>query len=957
MRVLDKNEYNSKLQEIDRCVDQGNYAEAARIADQIDWKRVRNIRTLCLISEIYEAEHRYEDSKTLLIRAYKRAPVGRAILYRLVEVTIKLKQFDEAINYYSEYVQAAPHDTSRYILKYKIYRGRGSALNEQIDILKEYLSEEYNEKYAYELARLYQEADRIAECLETCDDLVLWFHSGKYVIKALELKQRYAALTPKQQEIYDHRFDEEELLDEEEIGQEKKMVSSEDTSLAEAIVEDTTREIADEVARASEEDQAADGENKEVQAGETGGEAPGTDAEAGRDRAEGVPDADVSPDTGVESESDQGGEDALDEPVRDAVAFDEQLNKYNTQELQTEMIKSMREIVSGVGIRDLIDVDQEAIDRVIDESKHDQEALAEQDVRQIRMSRKLTLPELQKKKDAGQLSIDDVLLSMGDKGVAVREAVSSIPDPSRPQPAGVLSAVDEALLNMGVRTEKPEPAPEEAKAAAEKPEEPAETVSEEAGSAVPDAVEVAAEEVQEAVEEAAEAVPDAVEEAADEVRDTVEEAADEVPDAGDIADEVEKALAIQAEQAVADAQKEADNAAEVNRAADEKVEAAGGAATEEAEREDRAAEETDSHGVRIMAEIPHGRASAAGDAGQNISMEEIMGARTRKVPTDEIAQKHQSAPLDDELQGADGSPESAAQAAGQPEGRPDERNAAGQDQAAPARNTENAKSAERPAGGPRRPAGMEKKWLKPELRGFFRGYLHVRNMDKQIAGAIEQVMAKGGDKTSRTGNILIFGGHGCGKTTIATGLAKAIAQEKGSRFVKMAKIYAADLNRKDIAATIAKIAGGVMIVEEAGDLEDSVADQLTTAMEFRTDGMILILEDEQRYMHDLLMRHPRLTMKFTSQIYIPAFTIDELVEFGRIYALDHDYSISDEGCIVLAKKLDGQVQQGELMSITTVLDHVDNAMSRANRFSRKLFSGKKRFDSEGRIILLDKDFR
>ena len=156
MTELDKNEYNLKLAEINRLVDQGSYAQAAAIADQIDWKRVRNVRTLCLISEIYEAENRYEDSKALLLRAYRRSPVGRSILYRLVEVTIKLKQFDEAIEYYSEYVQASPHDNSKYILKYQIYRGRGSSVNDQIDILREYLEQEYNEKYAYELAKLYK---------------------------------------------------------------------------------------------------------------------------------------------------------------------------------------------------------------------------------------------------------------------------------------------------------------------------------------------------------------------------------------------------------------------------------------------------------------------------------------------------------------------------------------------------------------------------------------------------------------------------------------------------------------------------------------------------------------------------------------------------------------------------------------------------------------------------------
>lgn len=260
---MDKNEYNLKLQEIEKYVDQENYEVAAETADTVDWKRVRNVRTLCMVSEIYEAEHRYEDSKALLLMAYKRSPVGRTILYRLVEVCIHLKQFDEAIEYYSEYVQAAPHDNNRYILKYKIYRGRGSSLDEQIAILKEYLDQEYNEKYAYELAKLYREADRIQECLTTCDDLVLWFHSGKYVIKALELKMRYAPLTPKQQEIYDHRFDaretdfepeedeEENNSKEPELGNEKVMVDTSNPTLAETIVENTERSIARDVSVAA----------------------------------------------------------------------------------------------------------------------------------------------------------------------------------------------------------------------------------------------------------------------------------------------------------------------------------------------------------------------------------------------------------------------------------------------------------------------------------------------------------------------------------------------------------------------------------------------------------------------------------------------------------------------------------------------------------------------------------
>ena len=213
MTKLDKYEYNLKLEEIDKLVDQGDYEEAASLADTIDWRRVRNVRTLCLISEIYEVSGRLEDSKKLLVRAYRKSPVGRNVLYRLVEVTTALGQYDEALEYYTEYVQAAPHDNNRYILKFMIYRGRGSSVEELIAILEEYLGQEYTEKWAYELAKLYQQAGQMQKCFAACDDLILWFRSGKYVMKALELKKRYAALTPKQQQIYDDCLQEEAQQD------------------------------------------------------------------------------------------------------------------------------------------------------------------------------------------------------------------------------------------------------------------------------------------------------------------------------------------------------------------------------------------------------------------------------------------------------------------------------------------------------------------------------------------------------------------------------------------------------------------------------------------------------------------------------------------------------------------------------------------------------------------------
>ncbi len=879
---VDKNEYNLRLEEIDAYVSQGNYSEAAKAADTIDWRRVRNVRTLCMISEIYEADHRYEDSKALLLRAYRRSPVGRAILYRLVEVTIQLKQFDEAIEYYSEYVQAAPHDNNKYILKYKIYKGRGSSLDEQIDILKEYLSQEYTEKWAYELAKLYQQADRIPECLAACDDLVLWFHSGKYVIKALELKRRYTALTPKQQEIYDHRFDEaapEGYEDETRLGQEKQIVETTEDKLAETILEDAQKEIAQSVAQTRQEESSPSEGKKEDRA-----ETADQDTDEAEVSRQGADKAEADG-----QEADEAAGSPFDEPVKDAKEFDEELNKYNTQDLQTELVKSMREIIYGVGGRREESDMPDPEDSVIQQSKQEQEAGmdSKEDEPSLKMPSRMQFQAKTGKPSAGKLSIDDILLSMGERGDAVREAAAKAAAGIKAPANGVVSAMDEALIGMGVEVKKEPEAPEK--------ESIAEAVAKGVGSAV--------------------------------------------------------------------------------------------------ERLGQMAEMEELPGMEETLETGNAKESKE-------TFEDLATAKTRRIPTDEIAEIHASFGLDEDGRRVNFQTEEQEPEKGQAEverfpkqGRPgtcQRTETAGTvpPEMAPMPGEENPRTqsfteesgAERPLEGQpqktqdsskvsrmERPAGKRQRKgqpsygngprLKDYQRDLFAGFLEIQNMESQIASAILQAGQKGEDRTSRTGNVLIFGGHGCGKTTIATGLAKAIAQEKGNQFVKMAKIYASDFNRKDIASTIAKIAGGTLIIEEAGDLEDGVVDQLTTAMEFRTDGLIIILEDEQKYLHDLLMRHPRFTMKFTAQIFIPVFTIDELVNFGEIYAGDQDYVFSDAAAESLYERIGAVAAQGEAISITNVIELVDRAIHKSNKFFRKLTAGRSRYDENNCIVLQEKDFR
>ena len=1198
---MDKKEYNEKLEEIKGLIAAEDYSSAAQIADSIDWKRVRNVQTLVMISEVYEAVERYEDSKTLLLRAYRRSPVGRTVLYRLVEVTIKLNQFDEAIEYYSEYVQAAPRDNSRYILKYKIYRARGSSVDEQISILKEYLKQEYNEKWAYELAKLQISAGRTQDALSTCDDLVLWFHSGKYVIKALELKRRYAPLTPKQQEIYDSRFDDEDAAEIAEEGddtsylkqaeafkradradQQQEKIKSElardisrvtrnrelmennaaaqnlqpdkmpeenaapeaapagksltgAASAEQAITEPAFTEAASaeqaiaetvftEAAPAEQAiaETAFDGAvsagtedtgetftgaalNEAVQeAGEKAEEGPGEAASAGSEDAESalgeavpgaagneesVP-AEAAAEAAGAAESDAAGfvqdtvyaenaEPEAGEPsLTDADLYAEEAepetapdpyagirSDYDPQQMQEDLIQSMREIVSGVGARQEEDSEETRLDEMIEQSKEDQEnAVA---ARGADMTFRVPVSRASAERaEASKLTIDDILLAMGEKGDHVRKITSQ---------GSVLPADEEAQMNAqasafagsqyGMRSGNMDGMTDTGIAAGAADENVTGAVS--TGEFVTDAAGAgenmtggAGMEEAEAGEGAAISKAAAEEAAAEAAFGFGEEAAGEpaigeAPETGAAAAQgafgigaadAEKASDLEASTIAAGA--EEDDAAGAAEAAIKEASViaasvvSGAAAGEDAVKEAALAAAAETAGG---AENKDGAQGASAGAGVLESLyglppvtkvaytKEIAEAKTKQLPVDEIRRLHEAFLMDTpvnearlqptdpvggplpesgltpdnvqeagaaadlsqpaaqagagvqaDLYRAAGTAQAAdpgtagaaevqfdpagAQMAGAPaEGQPAAEAAAaaaGQDAAAPfSGQPEGAVpgvgtvevEADPSAAGPQiygaRPI------LKEYQKDLFRGFLGVGSLEEQIANAIMQAESKNGDRTSRTGNILILGGHGCGKTTIATGIAKAVAEDMGTHSVKMARIYAADLNRKDIAATIAKIAGGILIIEEAGDLEDAVVDQLTTAMEFRTDGLIVILEDEQRYIHDMLMRHPRFTMKFTAQIYIPVFTNDNLVDFGAIYADSQDYVLDERAEQVLYDRIDAVAQNGGAVSITNVVELVDRAIHNANKFFRKLGSQKKRYDSLDRIILREKDFR
>ena len=767
---MDKFEYQAKLEEINKLVEKENYEEAAKIADTIEWKRVRSVRTLCLISEIYEAVGRAEDSKAILYRAYRRSPGSRQILYRLTEACVQTQEFDDAVEYYTEYVNLSPNDNSKYILKYEIYKGRGSSLEEQIAVLEELKSREYTEQWAYELARLYDEAGMVDKCVAECDDLALWFHNGKYVVAALELKKKYVPLTPEQQTVYDNPSEIVDMETKEQVVDKavptldevitKELPKSEKDAIADSIIMDTERQIAAAV------------------------QAP------------------VMPQ--IPEEPEEKAPEIRMPELRMPV------NDINTIDLQSELANSMREILSG--IRPASSTDElESAPTLVQPAAA--EAAAEEE-------------ELPK-----HVSIDDILT-----GTAVQTDEQSV----QPQPQNVPSQQEKPVVRTVVDT-----------AAGQQEGEGVQPV----------------------------------------VRTVVE-------------------TPVQAQKA------------------------------------DPMTAPTIDISRKIRQEIGDTSIRAYAAAAQRNAARQSQETGSQAAPAME--------------------PKSAErQAAPVMEPKTSER------QAAPAMEIKSAEPQAVSAPEPQKPETFEQPAVSPEdytregldekekaMLGF---WSQISGMNEQINDAVTQII-RGviANKTSSSGNVVLVGDAGNGRTTLAISLAKIISRCKGQTSVKVAKIYAEDLNKKDIAATVNKMAGGVLIIEEAGDLSDEAVSQMTMAMDFKTDSLVVVLEDEQRYLQDLLARNAAFAEKFNVTINVPMLTNDELVDFGEFYALENGCSLDGSAVDALYECIGAMQSPEQPVAVLDVKEIMDKAIKNANRFGvGKLTSSisGKRYDENDRVILKGKNFK
>ena len=855
MKTLDKYEYNLKLDEIKKLVTSGNYEEAVKVADTVEWKRVRNTRTLCMVSEIYEANGRLEDSKEILLRAYRRSQMTRTILFRLTEVAIKMKEFDEAVEYYSEFVNAAPNDTSRYILKYEIYKGRGSSLEDQIAILEEYKEAEYTEQWGYELAKLYYQAGEKQKCIESCDDLVLWFRQGKYVIKALELKRSLTELTPMQQTIYDHRDENlmpikervEAAVPELEKIIVDKMPSNETDAITENIISETQKELAQAV---SQHTAAAEQETPEQQDQSwrysTGGTTRVMPADAVRNNLQ----------TDAPAAASAGAAEAVpQEPEAPDQAFD-------AQQLQKELAESMREIISGIHPAET--------EAEIVEPKNDMSFFRD---------RAGNVPVQEPKE-----SIDDILVSMSG---ADETASTEEKEPEREMPAMPEQP------DLQVENEKPK-----------------------------EAVQPSGEERIPAPQAAAQDPGMAA--------------------SGFAALEAQAAkMRAEAEQAAGLNERLAAHAG-VNAAAEKKVEMPGTTAPDMASGtlENSQTEKRTAAQPQVPVKKPEQAAREQ---------------RIQSVQQSQSGQPVMSQPAQGQQQAAAGVPQQSS--ADQKAARVSQAQGVIRMERA-GRNTEAAATQQNPY---QQAAYRPNQSLTLSQQQLFSYFSTIQGLQEQIACAMKETLNKlQKDKTSRSGNLVITGDPGSGRTTLGIRFAKALCQERGNSAARVAKIYAEDFNKKDIASTVAKIAGGTLIIEEAGDLSEESIAQLSKAMEFRTDGLLVILEDEKSYLKELFDKNPTFAEKFTSEISIPIMTNDELVTFGKIYAYDEDYRIDDSAMVALYNRI-GEMQTPEHpVCIADVRDIVDDAISRSERTGiRKLgrILSHKRYDEDDRVILYEKDFK
>jgi tetratricopeptide (TPR) repeat protein len=885
---VDKYEYNLKLDQIKALSAEEGYMSAAEIADSINWNKIKNVNTLVKIGEIYEKAERYQDARDILLMAYDRSPIGRMIIYRLAEVAIKMGDYDAATEYYDEFVEIAPHDDMKYVLRYAIKKGQGASFDELITILEEYKDEEYTEEWAYELAYLYHKAGKADKCIDACDELILWFGDGPYVERALELKMLYQPLTKAQEEKY-RRFKAEKekpakIKDEAEVTEIGAMemvkggeIVHDDVTIPQITVNQekfNTVNLQQEIAKGMQQIMEAKGKNEVADTMDTI-----------KKIVEDIP--------YLKLEKEQ--EEYVQQPEEtEHIATDEEIDgslKLNFKELlgedadgQMSMVMSEKtqlehQITGQMSIQDVLEE--------WEKTRHAAEiALKEAEQQKLESAKARALQE------AGDIMerLNDVIPKL-DAGVTPKELLEEeylkVPVDIIEQKAAVKEPEEEQKPDMQElyaeetvdEVQEPQEAPEDTIDEAQEPQEaPKEAIDE-------------AQESQEAPEDTI----DGAQESQEVPEDTANEAKEPVGEPEDI---------IMAEESEEDEilMQPTTMMPEIT---DDMLNVDDDTSDDETSQEkENVSEKRDFDHVTSFIEQEIAKMTA-----KNPGLEKKLDmAKTRKMPDISLPEDLDSEEDDSKL-----------------------------------KETKHIKE------------------LTSEQKAIFSYFIPVKGMEDQICKAYNAVLDHFNRKeNASTGNLIIQGEQGCGKTMLATSFIKVLQKDGEQLTGKMGKIDAAALNKKDVQQVVRKITGGCLIIERAGDIDRSIAAQLSFLMEHDITGTLYILEDTSKGIKKALSMDEGFASKFTEKISVPIFTNDELVLFAKSYSAELGYKIDEMAILALHNRISNIERIDQATTLTEVKDIIDEAIDReAHSGLKKAISilTARRYTDDDRIVLKEDHFR
>ena len=940
---MDKSEYKLRAEEIKDLISRGEYAQAAEIADTIDWRRVKSVMMLCTISDLYKINRRYEDARDMLLLAYERRPGGRTICYSLCELSIKMEEYVQAIEYYKEFVQVAPKDPGRYILQYKLYEAQDVSLEERIAVLEELKKRDYREKWAYELAYLYHRVGLAARCVEECDELILWFGEGKYVIKAMELKMLHQPLTPEQQEKYDHRFDapgsyipsQNSVQDNEysgnqgyaqdgSYGQSQGYAQDGSYGQSQGYAQDGSYDQDQSYAQ----DSSYDQNQSYVQ-------------DSGYDQVIG--------DTQIYDPVQPAQQETPTQPVQDDLDIHVKtmdVGQYNTINLQAELAAGLREVLGEEPKGDTAKATSDSITRsiVAPMMDSDTESLDYPEIAEV--SEDDLEPETEQ--------IEGSEVFFGETGEI--GDLSQVPEVETEE---ILPEEPASLKKQDVVPELSEAEVEpEATTPVEPPKELANVLAQESDGQIslvmPEAESIEKQitgqiNIEDILAEWERKKKENLEKREEEVRQHVlqqtgamfTEFEQAVRDG--LLEKLEKEKAADADTVTdTDEVEELEEIADVN---DETEKAPAEVSEEEPEPEPADTDIVDTEEVEELEEEPavaeYEEESATEEPEAVVDMEVTQepAAEIPEVP-EETTAEIEEASEETTAETEEASEESVAEAEEEPEEAVEEVHEDEQPQTPEPPVVERDKAKVRA--------------LTREERELYAPFIQSKSAREQLVKAIDNISL-----AAYTGNVIITGEEGMDTLSLAKNMIREIQATDSNFSGKVAKISGHALNKKDAAETLNRLQNGALIICKASEMNSKTVDTMYKALQQENQGIVIILEDTRKEIDRFLEKYEKLQESFTSRMDVEALSNDTLVAFGRQYAREREYSIDELGVLALHTRIEDMQTIDHVVTVVDVKEIVDEAIAHANKKTLKHFFDvlfAKRYDDEDMIILTEKDF-